>query len=179
MRQILFIAACSFVLLFSFNAFAVESKIGIIDLRKVIEESEAGKNIASQLKTRQESIQKEAAEFEKKLKAEEQDILAKRKDMKAEEFTEKKKSFEQDFLKSRQTVMTKSSELDSSRKQALAELQKHIAKISADVAKEKKLEIIIDRQFVILAEEGMDISADVMAKLNSTVKAIPISSGKK
>lgn len=160
-------------------AIAAESKIGIVDLRKVIEESEAGKNIASQLKSRQEAIQKEASEFEKKLKAEEQDILAKRKDLKPEEFTEKKKAFEQDFLKSRQTVMTKSSELDASRKQALSELQKNIAKVSADIAKEKKLELIIDRQFVILAEEGMDISADVMAKLNASVKSIPLSSGKK
>lgn len=179
MKLRLFAALLAIIFTISAPAFAVETKIGIIDLRKVIEESEAGKNIASQLKSRQEAIQKEASEFEKKLKAEEQDILAKRKDMKAEEFTEKKKAFEQDFLKSRQAVMTKSSELDTSRKQALAELQKHIAKISADVAKDKKLEIIIDRQFVVLAEEGMDISADVMSKLNASVKTIPISSGKK
>ncbi len=155
------------------EAFA-EVSIGIIDTRKIVDESAAGKNLAAQLKTRQESLQKEAGAFEQKLKAEEQDIIAKRKEMKPEEFDAKKKAFEQEFMKSRQTILTKSSDLDSVRKKALAELQKNLAKAAADIADEKKLSMIVDRQFVILAEESMDITAEVMKKLNETVKEIPL-----
>lgn len=155
------------------EAFA-EVSIGIIDTRKIVDESAAGKNLAAQLKNRQESLQKEAGAFEQKLKAEEQDIIAKRKEMKPEEFDAKKKAFEQEFMKSRQTILTKSSDLDTVRKKALAELQKNLAKAAADIADEKKLSMIVDRQFVILAEESMDITAEVMKKLNETVKEIPL-----
>lgn len=156
-----------------------DTSIGIIDTRKIVEESTAGKSLSVQLKTRQEALQKEAAAFEQKLKAEEQDIISKRKEMKPEEFDVKKKAFEQEFMKSRQTILTKSSDLDTLRKKALAELQKSLAKASADVADEKKLQLIVDRQFVILAEEKMDITAAVMKKMDETVKSIPLGDAKK
>ena len=153
--------------------------IGIVDLRKVIEDSTAGKGLNAQMKARQEAIQKEATEYEKKLKAQEQDIVSKRKDMKPEEFEAKKKGFEEELLKSRQAILTKSAALEDSRKSALGELQKAIGKASANVADTKKLQLIVDRQFVILAEEGMDITADVLKNLNASVKSITLPAGKK
>ena len=155
-----------------------DTAIGIIDTRKIVDESAAGKSLSAQLKTRQDALQKEASAFEQKLKAEEQEIVSKRKDMKPEEFDAKKKAFEQEFMKSRQAILTKSSDLDTLRKKALAELQKNLAKASADVADEKKLQLIVDRQFVILAEEKMDITAEVMKKLDASVKSIPLGNSK-
>ncbi len=154
-------------------------KIGIIDMIKVIEESDAGKGLNAQLKTRQEAIQKEATEYEKKLKTEEDDILAKRKDMKPEEFETKKKGFEQEFQKSRQIIITKSAELDNARKAALSELKKDIGKAASNVADAKDLQLIIDRQAVVLAVDGMEITNDVLKDLNSSVKSIALPSGKK
>lgn len=168
--------ALATLVLGSAQSFA-DTQIGIIDTRKIVEESSAGKNLAEQLKKRQDALQKEASDFEKKLKEEEQSIISKRKTMKPEEFDAKKKAFEQEFMKSRQTILTKSGELDTLRKSALAVLQKNLAKASADVADEKKLQLIVDRQFVILAQEDMDITDEVMKKLDATVKTIPL--GKK
>lgn len=156
-----------------------DTKIGIIDTRKILEESLAGKDLASQLKIRQESLQKEATAFEQKLKTEEQAIISKQKEMKPEEFDAKKKAFEQEFLKSRQAIFTKGSELEKLRKQGLAELQKNLAKVSADIADEQKLQLIVDRQFVILAEENMDITPVVMKKLDEKLKTIPLGGSKK
>ncbi len=169
----LFAIAFATLSLSTIGAYA-EVSIGIIDTRKIVDESLAGKNLATQLKARQESLQKEANAMEQKLKTEEQDIISKRKDMKPEEFDIKKKAFEQEFMKSRQTILTRSSDLDTVRKKALAELQKHLAKAAADIADEKKLSMIVDRQFVILAEESLDITGEVMKKLDAAVKEIPL-----
>lgn len=174
----LFAIAFASLIVFTSRAIA-ETNIGIIDTRKIVEESAVGKDLSAQLKTRQDALQKQASAFEQKLKAEEQDIVSKRKDMKPEEFEAKKKAFEQEFVKSRQAILTKSSDLDNLRKQALAEIQKYLAKASADVADEKKLQLIVDRQFVILAEEKMDITAEVMKKLDASVKTMPLGGGKK
>jgi outer membrane protein len=158
---------------------SAEVKIGIIDTRKVLEESDAGKSLASQLKSRQEALQNEATAFEKKLKAEEEDIVSKRKDLKAEEFDARKKAFEQELQKSRQTVLTKSSDLDSARRKALGQLQQNLAKAAADIASAKQLNMILDRQFVVIAQPEMDMTAEVLKKLNETVKTIPLEGTKK
>ncbi|PZP54947.1 MAG: hypothetical protein DI586_08415 [Micavibrio aeruginosavorus] len=174
MKKLALIAIAFATLSLSATCALAEVSIGIIDTRKIVDESAAGKSLSVQLKARQEQLQKEATAFEQKLRAEEQDIIAKRKEMKPEEFDAKKKAFEQEFMKSRQAILTKSSDLDTVRKKALAELQKNLAKAAADIADEKKLSMIVDRQFVILAEESMDITAVVMKKLNETVKEIPL-----
>lgn len=166
-------------LLFAHTPVYADTKIGIIDTRKIVEESSAGKNLASQLKSRQEALQKEASAFEQKLKTEEQEIISKKKDMKPEEFAEKKKLFEQEYLKGRQTIFSKGSDLEALRKKGLAQLQKSLAKVSADVADEQKLQMIVDRQFVILAQDNMDITDVVMKKLDAEVKTIPLDSLKK
>lgn len=166
-------------LLFAHTPVYADTKIGIIDTRKIVEESLAGKNLASQLKGKQEALQKEASVFEQKLKTQEQDIISKKKDMKPEEFAEKKKAFEQEYLKGRQTIFSKGSELESLRKKGLAELQKNLAKVSADIADEQKLQMIVDRQFVILAQDDMDITGLVMKKLDAEIKSIPLENLKK
>ena len=153
-----------------------ETTIGVIDARKILEESNAGKALATQLKARQQKIQATATEYDKKLKATEQEILAKRKDMKQEELLAKKKEFEAQFIKNRNDILSQSADLDSARKKAVDELQKGLAKATADVADEKKLSIVVDRQFVILAKDDMDVTKEVMTKMNDTVKSVTLGS---
>ena len=177
MKKIAVLSALIAVLMTG-NAFAADSKIGILDMRKVLEQSDAGKSLTTQLKSRQAAVQKEATELEKKLKDEETKILSERDKLKKEEFEAKKISFEQDFMKSRQIVLTKTVDLDEARKKALAEMQKHVAKAAADVASDKKLDMVVDRQFVVLAQDDMDITDAVMSKVNAAVKTMTLSAGK-
>lgn len=174
------IIAAFFTLVFAGNLTAAQADttIGVLDMRKLVEESEAGKNIATQLKTRRDAIQKEANDFEKKLKDEEQAILKNRATMKQEEFETKKKAFEQEYVNSRDAIFKKTNDLETDRKKALAQLQTGIAKAAADVADAKKLQVILDRTAVVIAEQTMDITADVMKKLNETVKTVSVTSGK-
>ncbi len=172
-RLTLFAAIAAALVTGGTPAFA-ETKIGIVDVRKVIEESDAGKGLTAQLKTRQEALQKEVAGLEKNLETKKQDIIAKSKGMKPEELKAKEKEFEQDFNKSRQTVLKKSTDLENQRKKSLGELQKVVLKASSDVATEKKLGLMLDRQFVVLSEESMDVTKDVLAKVNAAAKSMTL-----
>jgi outer membrane protein len=154
--------------------------IAVLDMQQVVESSSAGKSILSQLKSRREALQKEASSLEKKLREEEQKLIQGRKEMKPEDFEKKKKEFEAEFAKDRQTILKKSSELENSRKAALRNLRDQIGKVSADLADERKYMLIVDREFVVITEQSMDVTAEVLKRLNETVKTVPLpESGKK
>jgi outer membrane protein len=154
--------------------------IAVIDMQGIMESSEAGKSIIAQLKDRRESLQKEAADLEKKLRETEQELIQGRKDMNPEEFEKKKKEFETQFSKDRQTILKQSGDLENARKAALRDLREKIAKVSADLADERKFMMVADREFVVIVDKSLDVTGEVLKRLNDTVKKIPLSdSGKK
>jgi Skp family chaperone for outer membrane proteins len=170
----------------SVPAFAEEKKasaapapvVGVLDTRLVLETSTAGKGIASQLNTRREALQKEAESFEKKVRETEQALVKQRKDLKADEFEKKRKEYEQSFMKTRQDILKKGNGIEQMRRNALAKLQNEIAKVSADVAEERKILLVVDRESVVIAHESLDITQEVLTRLNKAVQSIPLSAAK-
>lgn len=156
----------------------VAAKIAVLDVQKLLAESLAGKSLQEQLKARRDTLQGEASAIEKKLKGEEQSIIKGRASLEPEEFEKKKKTFESDVLSSRKEILKKSNELDEARKEALTKLRNGIAKAAADIADEKKFQLVVDRQFVVLVEQSLDITDLVLAKLNDQVKSISLAKAK-
>lgn len=157
---------------------ATANKVAVLDVQKLLVESLAGKSLQEQLKERRDNLQGEASAIEKKLKGEEQTLIKERSSLSSEEFEKKKKKFEEDVLSSRKEILRKSNELDGARKEALGKLRSGIAKAAADIADEKKFQLVVDRQFVVLVEESLDVTDLVLAKLNDQVKSISLAKAK-
>lgn len=151
------------------------SNIAVLDLEMVVQKSEAGKGVQAAIKKREESLRKEAEGYKKTLREKEQKLIADRKggqDDKA--FSEAKKGFEAELKKSQKALLEKNLTLEKSKMQALADIQRSIAEITADIADERKLQIVVDRKFVVIAEQKLDITEEVLKRLNGKVKSIPL-----
>ena len=175
MKCALTILSCFFLSLTGFaSASHADSPIAAVDMRRVIQESEAGKTIQAALKTKRDALQKEANAFEKKMREEEQKLIQERKTVKAEDFEAKKKAFEGNFVKTRQAILKKTSDLDNQRKVALRKLQENIGKVTADIADKQKIKIVVDREMVVIVDQTLDLTDEVLKGLNERVKSIPL-----
>lgn len=170
-----------FVLAFATAAIAMPhaakaeaTSIGVIDLAKIIETSAAGKDLQAKFKTRKEAVQKEAVAFEKDVQSKEQTLIKDRKSLDEKAFNEKKATFEKDLKKKREDVLSKNVTLEKSKNEALKAIQGKVAQICADIASEKKIEIILDRSSVVIAQQSLDITADVIKKLDDTLKTVDL-----
>jgi outer membrane protein len=148
--------------------------IGVIDVVRLVSQSDAGKSISSQLEARAKSLQAEAASIEKSLMAEEQTLVAEQAKTKPADFEPKRKAFEAKINSTRESLLKKNQALENARAKALSELQKHIANISANIADQKKLRIIIDRASVVIVEQNLDVTAEALSQLNAKVKSIKV-----
>ncbi len=176
MRKVLILLSCLF-LMQSYAvgvAHAEGTSVAAVDVRKLVEDSVAGKGIHAALKAKREALQKEASAIEKKLRADQQALISKRKDMKPEEFETKKKAFEAEFTKMNDSIRKKVTDLENQRKKALHTLQENVAKVTADIADAKKIKLVVDRELVVIVDQSLDLTAEVLKKLDERVKSIPL-----
>lgn len=149
-------------------------EIAIVDIQGLLQKSKAAVSVQKQLKDQRKSFQAEFSKYEDKLKAAEKELAGQRAKLSAEEFNKKRKEFEKQLLETRSLVQSRKSALDAALKEAMGKLRVEIIKIVADIAEEKDYKLVMSRQNVIIVDKNIDITQDVLAKLDKSLKKIPL-----
>lgn len=100
--------------------------------------------------------------------------MSEREKLSAEEFGKKRKTFEEKILEARKLFQKRSSSLDDGQKDATRELRKGIAEATTEVAEQKNVDIVLTRDSVVIAEKTLDITDDVLKKLDEKIASIPL-----
>lgn len=171
-RLLMLCAIC--VLALPTLASAQEVKIAVVDVEKILSESQAGKSLQSQLNTRRESFQKEFATREDTLMASQKNLMQQKGNLTAEEFSTKRTAFEKELFETRSLFQKRRNSLDKGLGTALSQLRQNIIQVTAEVANEAKYQIVLTRDSVVIIEKEMDITDSVLLRLNAKVSNIPL-----
>ena len=146
----------------------------VIDRAQLLGESEAGKNIAEQAQTLQETIAKELqAEFDE-LKKEEEQLISQQSLLAPEvlqERAEKLQIKQRDF---EVTQQIKNREFQASIAQAQAEIGKALEPILGDIITERSGTILLDRSNVMFAIPDIDVTPVALKRLNESLKEVKV-----
>jgi outer membrane protein len=148
--------------------------VAIVDVEKILAESKAAQSLQKQIQSKKEAFQKEFSGKEAELKKIETGLMAEREKLSAEEFGKKKKAYEEKILETRKLFEKRRNSLDGGLKTAMSELRKNIVQSTAEVADEKKYDIVLTRESVLIAEKSLDITADVLKKLDAKLSDIQL-----
>ena len=143
-----------------------------VDFKLILNESEAGKKAQNFLKQKLENGIKEIKNKEKKLQDEEKKIIQQKKVISSEEYKKKVTNLRKDVSKLQKE---RSQLLDSVAKQrtkARNTLLKNLNPIISEYMKENKIRMVIDKKSILLGDENLDITKDIMKALNSKLKPI-------
>ena len=145
-----------------------------LDFKYILNESNAGKQAQVFLKKRLNNGIKKLQDTEKKIQAEEKEIINQKKIISAEEYKKKVTS-----LRNKVSSLQKERNqlLDSVAKQrakARSELLKNLNPIIKEYMKEKKIRMVLDKKSLLLADENLDITKDIMGILNKNLKSIKL-----
>ena len=162
-----------FISLF-FNNLLIADTPHFLDFKYILNSSDAGKKAQDFLKKKLESGLKNISTKEKKILDEEKEII------------NQKKLITQDQYKKRVTELRKKvlslqnerkSLLDSVGKQRLKAkntLLENLNPIIKDYMNEKKIRMVVDKKSLLLADEKLDITKDIMGLLNKKLKSIDL-----
>lgn len=172
----LFAMATALILSHTMPASAADLQgVGIVNIQKIMRESKAASSVREQLKSKQRAFQAELDTKEKSLQQEDQELAKQRANLSAEAFNQKVEAFRQKAISARQEIQNKRAQLDKGFGGALNRIQENTLNIVKEVANEKGLKLVLSSSQVLYSDNAMDITGDVLSRLNSKLPSVSVS----
>jgi Skp family chaperone for outer membrane proteins len=147
--------------------------VGIINVEKVSKESKAVVDVQGKIAKKQDEFQKEINKKQSELASEKKKLESK-KSAKDSDKEKEQKNFQKkvvdlkDFAEQRQAILKKGSSA------AMAVINDKMKEIIADIAKDKKLTVIVPASQTSYFDEDADISSEVISKLNKELTKVDV-----
>lgn len=148
--------------------------IGILDIDKLIQQSDAAKGIMTEMEAKRKEFEAQISKEEKALVASEQEILKQKEKLSKEEFEKKRDAFEKRLANAKKMVQDRKQTLDKAFSESMGKLRGEALKIAAAVAKERQYDLVLNDDAVVMAEPQFDMTEEVIKRLNKDVKKIAV-----
>ena len=145
-----------------------------LDFKYILNQSDAGKKAQTYLKNKLDNGAKALKKKEKAIQEEERKIIQQKKVISAEEYKKKVTDLRnkvQSLQKERNSLLEK---VSKQRSKAKTELLKNLNPIIQEYMKEKNIRMVLDKKSILLADENLDITQDIVKRFNSKLKSIKL-----
>lgn len=156
------------------NVARAEVSVAVLDVQKLLTQSQAAESIQSQSEKLRDSFLEKLSKQEQDLREKEKKLVEDGKSLSKEEFLERKKEFEKEFIETQNMAKKRKAEIDQAYSKAMSKLMDSIYGIVQDVADEKGYSLVLSKQNVVLGEQELDITDNTMKILNDKVSDIKL-----
>jgi len=160
------------LVLLSYHSISFSKEVYFIDLKKVLNESKAGKKAQDFLKKKFES---ESKKFEKEgvaIRKEETDLIAKKKIISPEEYKKNLDSLRNKSVNYQKSRRKASDDWVKKKNEARAKLLEALNPIMQKYMKENGVEMIVDKKYILLANSNFDLTDIILKILDKELKSI-------
>tara|TARA_B100001540_G_scaffold266551_1_gene247647 strand:+ start:138 stop:662 length:525 start_codon:yes stop_codon:yes gene_type:complete len=151
---------------------SAEQKIAFIDMKYILNMSDAGKGAQDFLKKSFEKNQEKLLEEEKGLKKEESDLLSKKSSFSKEDYKKKSDELRKKVLKYQSKRRQNLETVAKKRADARQKLLKAIDPILISYVKENNISLVIDKKNVVLGNNDLNITNIIIEKLNKDLPSL-------
>jgi Skp family chaperone for outer membrane proteins len=145
-----------------------------VNIQKIMRESQAAQSARTQLEQKRSEYQSQITRIEEDLRKQDQALSEQRALLSADALKQKQQEFQGKLLNAQKEVRTKKIQLDKAYGQALQQIQDAVLQIVEESAKTKGLDMVIPVSQVLYAKPEMDITAEVMQKLNAKLPKLTL-----
>ncbi len=163
-----------FSIIFFYHNIVLADTPYFLDFKLILNESEAGKKAQKYLKNKLENGIKNLKSKEKKLLEEEKKIISQKKILAPEEYKKKVSDLRSKVSKLQQDRNTLLETVAKQRTKARNELLKNLNPLIQDYMNEKKIRMVVDKKSLLLADENLNITKDIMSLLNKKLKSVSL-----
>ncbi len=162
------------IFVFFYNSQILADNPHYLDFKFILNKSDAGAKSQSFLKKKLENGFKTIKDKEKKILEEEKKLIQQKKILSAEDYKKKVSALREKvsaLQKERNSLMQS---VAKQRNKAKNILLQNLNPIVKDYMKEKNIRVVIDKKSILLADENLDITKNIMDRLNKKLKSIKL-----
>ena len=163
----------------SINLFANENypntSIAIVDLNLILSESKAAKDATKQFEIIQKNTEEEIIKSDKEMLEERNKLIEQQSVIAPEAFELKAKDYEKKLQNYQSEKQNKLRSLEGVLQNARNNILENVKPILEELSKELGVTVILEKNSVLLSATNMDITDDVIKKLNKELPKIKVS----
>ncbi len=177
-----YLICAAFVLsIFGINAYAEEAankyevkNMAVVDLKKIIDQSLAAKTAQKEINSIKERYFSEIKKQDESLQKRQKELLEQKKAISAEAFGKKVEEFKTKIDQERTTAAKKQKIIEAAFAKSLELIKDETVKVVVEIAKERKLDMVVPTSQLLYGKPGLDISDEVLKKLNQRLTKVNI-----
>ena len=148
---------------------AAQANIAVIDVQRVVSESDPGKEVISKLKTIQDAKIQEGQMLQQELANIQEQFNKQRFTVSEQKLAEMNKEMEDKTIAIRRFEDDAKRELDEARRRELGGLEGRILPIINEIGKERGITLIFNKfqSGLVYADDAVDITDDVILRFNT------------
>src|SRR5262244_2044943 len=146
----------------------------VVDVHALLQNSKAAKMVRSQIEQKRGEYTKEISHQEESLRAERDALQRQQASLSPEALNQKGRDFQQKVNDLERTVQGKRQALEKSNGDAIQKIQEEMLKIIADIAKQRKANLVFQRTDLVLFDQAFDVTDEVLQKLDEQMPALTV-----
>ena len=176
MRNIKFIKAIltTIFVIFVFTQSKSEVKIAFVEMDTIMKESLAGKSLIKQLSNINNDNKKYFDQYKKKLDSKKNKINSQKNILSKDEYEKKVLALNSDFESFKKEGRNKINFIESKRDEAMKKILSELKIILSEYSDKHKLTFIIDQKNIIIGRSDLNVTQEVLKKLNNKIKKITL-----
>lgn len=146
----------------------------VVDVQALLQNSKAAKMVRGQIEQKRNEYTKEISHQEEALRAERDTLQRQQASMSADALNQKGREFQQKVNDLERNVQGKRQALEKSNGEALSKIQEQMLKIIADIAKDRKANLVFQRADLVLFDQSFDVTDEVLQKLDELMPTLTV-----
>lgn len=161
------------------GATPIQVKVAIIDMERVTRQAAVTKDIRNQLRDLRSGFQSNIQKEEEELRTANQELARKRSLLSPEAFAEERRKFEQRLMEVQRKIQKRKHELETAQSEGMKKVQDTVSQIVVDIANQEALTLILRSDQVVFWARALDITGEVLKRLDKKLPALKLEIAKK
>ena len=146
----------------------------VVDVQSLLQNSKAAKMVHGQIEQKRIEYTKEISHEEEVLRTERDTLQRQESTMSPQALNKKGREFQQKVNDLDRSVQAKRQALEKSNNDALSKIQQAMLRIIADIAKQRRANLVFQRTDLVLFDRSFDVTDQVMQKLDEELPVVTV-----
>jgi Skp family chaperone for outer membrane proteins len=146
----------------------------VVDIQALLQNAKAAKMVRQQIEQKRGEYQKEMSAQEAALRQEHDTLQRQQSSLSAEAFNQKGREFQQKLNDFDKSMQSKRQILEKANSEALEKINEVMLKIIADIAKDRKANLVFLRSELVLFDQNFEITDEVQQKLDDQLPTLTV-----
>lgn len=146
----------------------------VLDVQGLLKNSKAGKMVREQIEQKRAEYAKQISQREQALREERDALQRQTSALSAQVLSQRSRELQQKVNELDREVQSKRQTLEHSNAEASEKIQQSLLRVATEIAKERKANMVFQRSELVLYDQGLDITDQVLRNLDEQLPTVTV-----